>query len=252
MLASAIRPTVWRAPTDNDRKIASKWINEGYKNPLYSCSGIEITKLEKTHAVIEADISMSKASLLPFLRVHVAYTVLAEGGITLDVKAERCAGMFDCETFELPRFGFELLMPEHSEYITYLGRGETESYEDLRLASKFGLYKTTATKNFEHYVKPQENSAHSDTRFFSVTDAACRGLEFVSVSRPFSFNCCHYTPLDVSNTAHDYELTPIKETVVNIDYRQAGIGSASCGPTLNRKYAITEKNIEFTFHIKPL
>ena len=252
MLASPVRPTVWRAPTDNDRKIASKWINAGYKAPVYNCHGISVEKIEEKLATVRAHITMAKFSCNPFMSLDITYTVLAEGGIKIKTVAKRNAPTYESELLDLPRFGYELLMPEHNEYVTYLGRGETENYTDLKLASRFGLFKTTATANFEHYVKPQENSAHGETRFVSVTDALDKGLKFVNIDRPFSFNCCHYTPMHVSNTAHDYELSPIKETVVNIDYRQAGIGSNSCGPTLDKKYAITEEEIEFSFLIKPL
>lgn len=252
MLASPMRPTVWRAPTDNDRKIRQSWIDEGYKTPVYDCRGFALVETSEKYAVLRTSIVMSRYSRLPFMSMEVTYTVLADGRMLVGTCAERHAPTYEAKLLELPRFGFELQMPEGNEHIEYLGRGENESYEDMRQSSKLGLYRTTATANFEHYVKPQENSAHTDTRHMSVTDASGRGLEFVSVNRPFSFNCCHYTPLHVSETAHDYELVPLKETVVNVDYRNAGIGSASCGPTLDRRYAITEETIDFTFEIKPL
>jgi beta-galactosidase len=45
---------------------------------------------------------------------------------------------------------------------------------------------------------------------------------------------------------------PLKETVVNIDYRNAGIGSNSCGPELDRRYAIIESTIDFSFRLQPI
>ena len=44
---------------------------------------------------------------------------------------------------------------------------------------------------------------------------------------------------------------PERETTVIIDYRNAGIGSASCGPMLSEKYSILEKEFEFSFFFKP-
>ncbi len=253
LLASPITPTVWRAPTDNDRSLEPKWILEGYKAPIIDCHSVSVAQCTDRYAVITARITMSKPSRLPFLHLTVKYTVFADGKILVSTEAERKGSKFHGNDFpELPRFGFELSMPEHSEYITYLGRGENESYEDMRHSSKFGLYKTTATKNFEHCIKPQENSAHTDTKRLSVTDCIGRGLEFSSTDRPFSFNCCHYTSADISNASHDHELIARREAVVNIDYRQAGIGSASCIATLDPKYRITEKQFSFEFLIKPL
>ena len=48
-----------------------------------------------------------------------------------------------------------------------------------------------------------------------------------------------------------YELRPCGSTVFCIDYRQAGIGSASCGPMLLEKYQLKETEISFDVRLKP-
>ena len=35
----------------------------------------------------------------------------------------------------------------------------------------------------------------------------------------------HFSSEQLTNTAHDYELIPLKETVLNIDYAESGSGS---------------------------
>ena len=57
--------------------------------------------------------------------------------------------------------------------------------------------------------------------------------------------------MQLTKTAHDYELQPLAQTVVNIDYRHAGIGSNSCGPKLFEKYRLSEKAFRFTFRLLP-
>lgn len=252
MLASPMRPTVWRAPTDNDRKIVKRWLQEGFDAPITDCRSFKAVASDGCSAKIEAEFVMSSYSRMPFISFNVTYTVFSDGSMYVNTVAERNKSCYGEEIFMLPRFGFELLMPQGNEYITYLGRGENENYGDMRLSSRFGLYKTTATRNFEHYIKPQENSAHADTRRMAVNDAYGRGLEFLCTSRPFSFNCCHYTSHDISAAAHDYELVPRLETVVNIDYKQSGIGSNSCGPSLDPRYALNEQSFSFEFCIKAL
>ncbi|MBR0443297.1 MAG: hypothetical protein IIX15_03065, partial [Clostridia bacterium] len=62
----------------------------------------------------------------------------------------------------------------------------------------------------------------------------------------------HFTPHDLTNTAgHDYDLVPRRETVVNIDYRQTGIGSNSCGPDLDPKYRFDQKEFRFAVRLLP-
>lgn len=252
MLASSIKPTVWRAPTSNDGRISNHWRLARYDKETCNCRGFEIVQISDKKAVFRAKLSIGAPSQMPFLNVVTTYTVLAEGGIVIDTHAEKNGYNFTIESPELPRFGYVFKMPEHNEKLVYYGRGETESYEDLKNASKIGIYETTVTKNFEHYVKPQENSAHVDTRWMSVMNLIGHGLAAISTDKTFSFNCSHYTAKQVTETPHDYELVPIKETVVNIDYRNAGVGSNSCGPELNKKYTITENVIDFSFRLLPI
>ena len=67
----------------------------------------------------------------------------------------------------------------------------------------------------------------------------------------FSFNCSHFTPHDLFATAHDFELKPRAETVVNLDLAQAGIGSNSCGPALDEQYRLSAENYRFTVRLLP-
>ena len=251
LLASSITPTVWRANTDNDRHIVNNWVKARYDTATSDCRSFEVIELTDKKAVLRAELVMAGASYRPFLYMTVTYTVLADGGLLISTNAKRSNYTYEIEAPEFPRFGFEFKMPEHNERVVYYGRGETESYEDMQNAAKLGIYETTASKNFEHYVRPQENSAHVDTRWVSVSDLYGHGLVALCTDKTFSFNCCHYTTQQIHEAKHDYELTPIKETVVHIDYRNAGIGSHSCGPRLDRKYAITEQEINFTFRLLP-
>ena len=55
-----------------------------------------------------------------------------------------------------------------------------------------------------------------------------------------------------TDTKHDYELVPKDETVVCLDYKQEGIGSGSCGPIASEQYHFSEKDVNFTFRLKPV
>ena len=142
-------------------------------------------------------------------------------------------------------------MPEENERLRYFGRGEVESYVDKCQASRKGVFETMVGDHFEHYVRPQENMAHTETDWVMVSNLSGHGLYAFSTGNSFSFNCSHFTAKDLTDTAHDYELVPRKETVVNIDYRHAGIGSASCGPTLKEELQLRDKEINFSFRLTP-
>ncbi len=245
LLASPIRPTVWRAPTDNDRNIRHAWENAGFRDPQIKCYGTAVTVAD-TAVTVTAHLSLAAAYRPPFLRATVTYTVYAEGGIRIDMEAK----VADNVPF-LPRFGLELLMPAEAEHLSYFGRGPVESYRDKRHASRQGVFATTVSEHFEHYVRPQENMAHTDTRWMQVSSVAGHALLAVSTGPDFSFNCAHFTPEQITATGHDYELIPLPETCVNLDALQSGIGSNSCGPGLHERWQLREKELSFSIRLMP-
>ena len=247
LLASAVRPTVWRAPTDNDRNIRHQWQGRGYYGASVKCYECAVTASDAASVTVTAKLSMSSTVQRPFLWLDAAYTFHAEGGVTLSYRAK----VADNAPF-LPRFGVEFLMPEENESLRYYGRGPVESYRDKRHASRQGLFETTVTDHFEHYVRPQENCAHADTRWMLVSSVAGQGLLAVTTGKDFSFNCAHFTPKQLTETAHDYELVPMKETCVNLDMIQSGIGSNSCGPGLYPHWQLSEKEFDFSVRLMPV
>jgi beta-galactosidase len=247
LLASAIKPTVWRAPTDNDRNIRHHWQGRGYYGASVKCYECAVTASDAASVTVTAKLSMSSAVQRPFLHMDAVYTFHAEGGVTLSYHVK----VADNAPF-LPRFGVEFLMPEENESLRYFGRGPVESYRDKRHASRQGLFETTVTDHFEHYVRPQENCAHADTRWMLVSSVAGQGLLAVTTGKDFSFNCSHFTPKQLTDTAHDYELVPMKETCVNLDMIQSGIGSNSCGPGLYPHWQLSEKEFDFSIRLMPV
>ncbi len=251
LLASPMIPNIWRAPTDNDRRIKNEWIEDRYDRIEVACRNFEVVETTEQAVVMEAKIVMASYNRLPCLRLTVRYTVLSEGGLLVDTHAEFSAVKFDSQPRFLPRFGYELMLTEENEKLHYFGRGEVESYADKNLASCKGVFESMVGDHFEHYIKPQENMAHTDTDWLSVANLSGHGLFAYSTGKSFSFNCSHYTAMDLTTAAHDYELTPRKETVLYIDYRHSGIGSHSCGPQLNERWRLDEKEFDFSFRLCP-
>ena len=245
MIKEPITPVIWRAPTDNDRKIRKKWLDKKFaydhiSTKCYTTSA----ETSKGGIKVRTSLSLSAPNTEPIIRAEVVYDFTLGSGVRIfcDADVRR-----DAPT--LPRFGFRFVLPEHFEDISYFGYGPYESYEDKRLASRLAIFKTTATDNFEHYIRPQENSAHYGCKWASVSAAVGHGIFFAADS--FSLSASHYSEMTLTETAHDYELVPEKETTVIIDYRNAGIGSNSCGPELSPEYRIEEKKINFSFAFDP-
>ena len=247
MLSTPITPTVWRAPTDNDRNVRHQWQGKQYHTAAVKCYGCDVTSADERSVAVTAKLALGGPVERPILQMEAVYTVYAEGGIRLDIRADVREGY----PF-LPRFGVQFNMPAESEYLRYFGRGPVESYQDKRHASRQGLFKSTVSDHFEHYVRPQENMAHADTRWMLVSSVAGHGLLAVSTGEGFSFNCSHFTPLQLTNTAHDYELIPMKETCVNLDALQSGVGSNSCGPWLDGRWQMNGRSYHLSVRLLPV
>ena len=246
MITSPVMPTVWRAPTDNDRKIKREWFNAGLDNLILKCKSCE-AEVEEDCVKIHADIMLrfpDPKTVSPALTYYITYTISEGKGISLDANV-----VVNESLPPLPRVGFRFTMPEGAEWLRYFGYGPQESYVDKRTAATVDLYRTTVTENFVDYIKPQENGAHYGCRFADVSFADGMGL-YVS-GTGFSLSASHYTPEALTAAAHNFELKPSKETTLIVDYKNAGIGSASCGPMLLPEYRIKETEIFFRFSIKP-
>ncbi len=252
MLAAPVTPTVWRSPTDNDRNVRKKWEYHYFDHEKTNSHFVRAEACDGT-IKIYTELAVGPAAISPVVTANVIYTFGIGEGVRIDCHGKVGLGS-DGENFgempPLPRFGFKFRMPEGFEDVRYFGYGPYESYEDKRLASRMGLFKTTATDNFEHYIRPQENSAHYGCLFADIASTAGHGLYFSAQS--FSLSASHYDPHYLFGFAHDYELVPEKETTVIIDYRNAGIGSNSCGPVLDPEYTISEKEFDFSFSFKPV
>ena len=251
MLSTPILPTVWRAPTDNDRRIRREWEASALNRLNIRCVDCRVESVDAEKVVIASEFVMAADSFRPVIKGTVRYEFAPVTGVVM---------RFDLDVADLgkaeflPRLGVQFEMPEGTEKLSYFGCGPMETYEDKRQAGLVGIYRTTVTDHFEHYVRPQENMAHVETHWMKVHTESEHGLMVLPADQTetISFNCCHFTPLQITKTHHDFELVPKKETVVNIDYRNAGIGSHSCGPSLQAEYRIKSGNHRFAFRILPI
>lgn len=247
LITRPIEPTIWRAPTDNDRNVRNVWQGNGLDRAKIKCYGTTLVSCDGNAAVVEADFSIGCAPFDPVLRGKVTYTVTESRGLTISYDAHWQKEL----DVSWPRFGVRLTMPEGAEQMRYFGYGPMESYADKRNAARLGEFGTTVTDNYEPYVFPQENSSHIDCGWARVTTVAGHGFLFTADKR-FHFSASHYTPEQLTYTRHHYELVPNKETTVIVDYKQSGIGSNSCGPSLAKKFHFNEKDFTYTLHVKPV
>jgi hypothetical protein len=109
-----------------------------------------------------------------------------------------------------------------------------------------GLYNMDALRLFEQHVVPQDNGNHSDTRWLALTsDKSDVGL-FVTMQEPFNFSMYNYTDDNLTAARRINQLNSTDFLTFNVDYKQAPIGTATCGPGVDEKYVIKNQVYEYT------
>ncbi|MDF2474103.1 MAG: glycoside hydrolase family 2 [Anaerocolumna sp.] len=251
LLHSFPKFNIWRAPVDNDMYIKNEWLSAGYdrlKMHIYAVEvkEQEVKEQENKLMVISTDFYMGSYSLKPMLRAKAIWTVYGSGDILLEFHGE----VREDVPF-LPRFGLQIPMPKGNELVEYFGYGPHESYIDKHHSTWKSRFTATVTAMHEDYLMPQENGSHFATEWAAVTNSLGMGLLFIGMDE-FSFQASHFTPEDLTQGMHPYELKMREETIINIDYGMSGVGSNSCGPKLLPRYQLLERNIEFKLRIKPI
>ncbi len=241
VLTRPMEINIWRAPTDNDRKLKQHWYNAHYDQTRLRAYEIRCEKCnEGNHhwVVLHSKMSVSAVTVQRILNMDAWWTIDSSGKISMKLSVQK-----DMEFPQLPRFGLRLFLPKDFEQVTYCGLGPLESYLDKHRASSYGQYSSLVPLLHEDYIRPQENGSHWGCDYVTVGNGA-QSLTAAS-EMPFSFNASHYTQEELTGKAHNYELQESDSTVLCLDYRQNGIGSNSCGPELLEKYQLNDETFGF-------
>ena len=240
LLETPMELNIWRAPTDNDRKIKQEWIDAGYdrsKARTYDTHW----EMNGEGIRIYSTVSVAAVAIQKVLDIEAVWKIYRTGEISVKMHVKK-----DREFPQLPRFGIRLFLRGEYENLKFYGLGPHESYRDKCRSCSHGLYDTTVEEQHEDYICPQENGSHTDCDYLML-EKENQTVTAVS-SRPFSFNVSYYSQEELTRKAHNFELEKSGSTIVCLDYAQNGIGSNSCGPELRKEYQFTEET--FTFDMK--
>ena len=233
---------IWRAPTDNDRKIKNDWIEAGFDQITTHVYNNEI----KTYPN-KVEIISSLCLIPPYrekvLDLTVTWSIYPYGLIKCDVKANK-----NMKTPYLPRFGVQLKLNKSYEHVSYFGFGPYENYIDKNSSCYLGRFNSTVSEMHEDYIKPQENGSHHFCREVSISNT--KKTIYILSENDFAFNASHFSVNQLTNTNHNFELNKEDLTYLIIDYKQSGIGSNSCGPDLPDEYRFNESEFSYNFYLK--
>ena len=240
-------PNFWRAPTDNDMgnlmpqryaqwKTASLYVTgkNGAGNDLYPA--VE----EKEHSVV-----VTYRYYLPTTPAgccDVSYEVFGDGTIRTTLSYQAVKGLPD-----MPEFGMMFRFDADYDHVCWYGLGPEETYVDRLKGARLGVYRNLVEDNFARYPVPQECGNHCGVRCLKLTDRRGRGVMFFG--NDLSVNVLPWTPHEIENAAHAYELPPVHYSVVRVALQQMGVGGDdSWGAKTHPEYLLPAgKDLTFTF-----
>jgi beta-galactosidase len=251
LLARGPRLNVWRAATDNDgirnwtgqeNKPMGKWLAAGLDKLIFSKAE---TAFKKTGDSVEVSIKQSvygHGCKNGFKHLQI-YTIKPNSRI--EVKNQVLA---DQKLPELPRMGITLHLVSGMETLEWFGCGPHESYCDRKEGNMVDVYRSTVTDQYVPYILPQEHGNKVDVRWMRLSNGK-QTIEF-KAENLMECSASHYTSHQLYKCRHTNELKPIKETVINLDYQQRGLGSGSAGEQTLEQYRIYPKLFHFNFTIE--
>ena len=251
LFATIPMPNFWRAPVDNDAgscmpqryaqwKIASLYITPKSKDRFQDTA----PKVEELPDSVRLTFTYCMPTT-PESRCQVSYRVFADGTVETSLSYDPVKELSD-----MPEFGMMFRMDADYDELEWYGLGEAETYADRKRGGKLGVYRNKVEDNMAGYLVPQECGNKCDVRYAKVTDKKGRGILFSGDE--LSVNVLPYTPHEVENAMHGYELPPVHYTIVRIAEQQMGVaGDDSWGARVHPEYLVdVSGRKEFTFRFR--
>lgn len=238
MIEKIPMPNFWRAPVDNDNgsmaparyaqwKIASMYISHRNGGMFDNVP----TKVEEKDNTVTVTYTYFMPTT-PAGKCQVSYTVFGDGTIETKLMYDPVEGLPD-----MPEFGMMFQFNADYDNLTWYGMGSEETYADRRHGAKLGIYSSKVADNMAKYLVPQECGNKVGVRYARIADAKGRGMMFEGDE--LSFSALPYTPHELENAAHVYELPQVHHTIVRVALAQMGVGGDdSWGSLVHPEYHI--------------
>ncbi|HJB33783.1 MAG TPA: DUF4981 domain-containing protein [Candidatus Blautia merdipullorum] len=258
MIEAIPKPNFWRAPTDNDNgnfmaarygqwKIASLYAtHKDYRENTYARILEPELETEDNKAKVTFTYILPTT---PNAQCRLSYEVDGDGRVKTALSYDPVKELGD-----MPEFGVMFKLSADYDHLEWYGLGPAETYADRCKGARLGVYRNLVKDNMAAYIVPQECGAKTGVRYAKVTDRKGRGMLFEMDPNcgPMMFSALPYTPHELENARHPYELPEVHYTVVRAALGQMGVGGDdSWGSPTHPEYLLkADKKMEFSFSFR--
>jgi beta-galactosidase len=152
---------------------------------------------------------------------------------------------------DLPRLGVILELPSTLDQVEWFGRGPHENHIDRKAGYPVGLYRSTVDDMHVPYIMPQENGNRTDVRWVALSGKNGKAGLLIHAPDGMEFSVSRYSAAQMVAKWHNHELEDEGRIYLKLDYRQRGIGTASCGPDTLSQYCFGAGRYAFRYNIYP-
>lgn len=250
LLSGYLKQNFWRAPTLNDEVdgwALPRWKKAGLQHLTAKYASWHSDKLADGSAFINVTTELRDAQDVLQIVVNSFYRIDGNGNVTI---TNRIQPMETVTSF--PKIGMQFCTPVDVVFkdLRYFGK-DTENYPDRNAAGKMGYYNVASSELFELHVVPQDNGNHADTRWIALDNEKGDVGLFVTMPEPFNFSIYYYSDDNLTAARRMKQLNPTDSLTVNIDYKVAPIGTATCGPGVDERYVLKNQVYEYSVMFCP-
>ena len=246
LLKGALKDNFWRAPTLNDEVdgwALPRWKKAGLQHLTAKNAGLHFERVDTNTVSVNSTIEYYDGMDQLQIVVNKLYLVDGEGNVSVSNRVD------PMETVtSLPKIGMQFRAPLSLVNLNYFGK-DTENYPDRNVAGKMGYQIDKWPSVFDFFgqhVVPQDNGNHGNTRWLALSDFMNTYGLFVTMSEPFNFSIYNYSDDNLTAARRVNQLDSTDFFTVNVDYKVAPIGTATCGPGVDEKYVLKNQVYEYT------
>ena len=240
----------WRPPTDNDRVDSHGellWRRIGLDNLTWKVNDVNVEKMDEWRRIQHITVKKTAYNENGEIVFDVTewYLIACTDDVVINYLVQPASWVPS-----LPKMGVQMKVSDELVTTKWVGYAQ-ETYPDRKACGFVGHYEAPTDDLFHHYVRPQAAGNHMETRYISLFNKEHqRMLSAKLENQTCQFSIYPYDDKNIEQSKHTNELVRAKYYTFNIDYAQAGLGTATCGPDISDKDLLKAKNIKFELQLQ--
>ena len=233
----------WRPPTDNDEVDghgALLWRRIGLDNLTWKVANMSMHDRWSDDFLITVERNAENENGEYVFSVYEDYEVKPSGDIRVNYEIVRSEWVPS-----FPKIGVQMKVSDELVTTEWVGYAQ-ETYKDRQACGFLGHYEAPTDDLFHHYVRPQAAGNRMGTRYVSLFNKDHQRMFSARLSgwhlKDFQFSIYPYDDENIGLAKHTNELKRAGHYTLNIDYDQAGLGTATCGPGVAERDLVKIEN----------